>query len=302
MKLKINSNVPQADPYVIAHNGTYFMYVTGEDGVGVFTSKDFINWDYFGICYQNEGQKSYWAPSVIEIDNMFYMYVSSMPIGESDTHLQRIQVAISDSPCGPFKFHNYLLPAFSIDAHVVKSGKDLYIFYSENNYEAKRAGTYIYLRKLITPYEASKNKKCVVRPTLDEEIYLRDRFKKGQHWHTIEGPFYLRSGEYHYLMYSGACYGNDTYFIGYSVAKGDTDDLLSLDFRKYPSDDIYEPLITKDKYEEGTGHNSVLKIKDKHYVIYHGRDYNDERDIVDLRTARICELIINNGTLNISHR
>ena len=41
-----------------------------------------------------------------------------------------------------------------------------------------------------------------MRPTIDEEIYQKDRFKKGQHWHTIEGAFYFYKEGTHYLMYS----------------------------------------------------------------------------------------------------
>lgn len=62
-----------------------------------------------------------------------------------------------------------------------------------------------------------------MRPTINEEIYQKDRFKKGQHWHTIEGAFYFYKEGTHYLMYSGACYQNPTYFIGYSIAHGPED-------------------------------------------------------------------------------
>lgn len=94
---------------------------------------------------------------------------------------------------------------FSIDPHVVKSGNDLYIFYSLNDYDAKRAGTLIVLDKMKDPLEVENKPKVVVRATLDEEIFMKDRFKKGQHWHTIEGAYYFRKGDYHYILYSGNC-------------------------------------------------------------------------------------------------
>ena len=43
----------------------------------------------------------------------------------------------------------------------------------------------------------------VVRPTMDEEIFMRDRFEKGKDWYTVEGAFYFRKGDWHYVTYSG---------------------------------------------------------------------------------------------------
>ncbi len=302
MKFNITSNYSQPDPYVISSKGKYYMYVTGKEGVDVYVSNDFFSWERFGVCYSKEGEYEYWAPSIIEIDGKYYMYVSSMPIDKVDTHEQRIQVAVSDSPTGPFEFIKFILPPFSIDPHVVKSGNDLYIFYSVNDYEANRAGTLIVVSKMISPVEVKQEQKVVVRATLDEEIFKRDRFKKGQHWHTIEGAFYLRKGNYHYVMYSGNCYENENYFIGYSVAIGDSDDLTKLDFKKYPDDNTYSPLIRKNDIEEGTGHNSVLVVDGKTYVIYHGRDYDNNNNLVDKRTARYCEICLDKEIIRIIKR
>ena len=38
----------------------------------------------------------------------------------------------------------------------------------------------------------------VVRPTMDEEIFMRDRFEKGKDWYTVEGAFYFRKGDWHF--------------------------------------------------------------------------------------------------------
>lgn len=302
MKLNINQNQSQADPYVIQEGDKYYMYVTGEEGVFLYESDNFYDWKEIGICYKKEKEKSYWAPAIIKIEDKFYLYVSSMPFNKEDTHEQRLQVAVSSSPKGPFEFICFILPAFSIDAHVVKSGNDLYLFYSTNDYDTPRAGTYIVLDKMVSPIEVRGKPKAIVRPTLDEEIYLKDRFKKGQHWHTIEGAFYFREGDYHYVMYSGNCYQNENYFIDYSVAYGHTDDLTQLNFKKYPSDNIYKPLIRKNDIEEGTGHNSLLRVKDKIYVVYHGRDYHSKNQAEDKRTARICEIKTNKEIIEVIDR
>ena len=191
MKLNINQSSSQADPYVISHNNEYFMYVTGANGVDLYFSKDSLNWDRIGICYKKENEKQYWAPCVIELDGIFYMYVSSMPIGKEDTHEQRIQVAKSNSPYGPFEFIDFLIKPFSIDPHVVVSGNNLFMFYSTNNYDKGRVGTYVVVDKMLSPTKMNNNPQSVVVPTLDEEIFMKDRFKKGQHWHNSKWEFFI---------------------------------------------------------------------------------------------------------------
>ena len=52
----------------------------------------------------------------------------------------------------------------------------------------------------------------VLLASIDEEIFSRDRYKKGQHWHTLEGAFWFKEGEWQYLMYSGGRYEDETYF------------------------------------------------------------------------------------------
>ena len=71
---------------------------------------------------------------------------------------------------------------------------------------------------------------------------MRDRFRKGQHWHTIEGAFYFSEGDYHYVIYSGNCYQNEYYFLGYAAAKTSERDLTKIKFEKMPDSNTYAPL------------------------------------------------------------
>ena len=302
MKLNICQNRSQGDPYVIKANGKYYLYATHRDGVQIYVSDNKHDWEYKGLCYVREGQKEYWAPAVIELEGKYYMYVSTMPNESDDVHEQYIQVAVCDTPDGNYQYLNDLTAPFSIDAHVVKSGDDLYMFYSVNDYEAVRAGTLIVVDKMVSPTEMVGEPKIVVRATLDEEIFMKDRFKVGQHWHTLEGAFYFRKGNYHYVMYSGNCFENENYYLGYAVAYGDTFDLQALEFKKYPNEETYYPLVRKNEVEEGTGHNSVLEEGGRYYVFYHGRDLTKRVEGCDVRTARICELELDNEKINVINR
>ena len=289
----------QADPYMLKGNdGRFYLYATK----GQVYSSDalFGEWKYEGIRLNMPGQKVCWAPSVIEIDGTYYMYYSSMDESCEEEHGQAMRVAVSDSPLGPFEYKKTLLPPFAIDAHVVSVPSGMYMFYCNNDYEAERAGTRILCDRMTDPFTMEGTPACVVPPTLDEEIYMRDPFGKGQHWHTVEGAFYFFHEEIHFLMYSGACYQNPTYFVGYCTAEGPEDaDLCKLQWEKYPDSHTYAPLLAKNDFIEGTGHNSVIFDRGKCYIVYHGRDHGDIEMEEDTRSARIDEMKIDGKRLSV---
>lgn len=95
-------------------------------------------------------------------------------------------------------------------------------------------------------------------------------------------------------MYSGNCYENEYYFVGYAYAHTSENDLTKIKFQKYPSDDVYKPLLAKNEFEEGTGHNSVIEHNGEFYAVYHGRDWKPKTEgYTEYRTARICKLNVN---------
>lgn len=206
-------------------------------------------------------------------------------------------VAVADSPSGPFIFKRKMLDEFSIDAHVVENETGLYMFYAKDNLEDERMGTRVYVDKMLDPYTFAGNPKEVIRPTLDEEIFMKNKYGDGRDWHTIEGPFYFKEGDYHYIIYSGACYQNESYHLGYSYAKSDENDLTKLNFIKRTDEVGFSPLLFKNEYEEGTGHNSLIKYKNEYYILYHGRDVGIDDSQKDRRTARICRLKANGTSL-----
>lgn len=288
----------QADPYIFCDGGRYYLYCTGADGVHCFTSNKLSDFDYVGIVCRDERECQYWAPCVTKFDGKFYMYYSSMPKESDDVHTQQLKVATSDSPIGPFVFQNTLADPFSIDADIALTDGGRYLFYSVNDYNADRVGTKIVLDRMTSPTSLEKNPKTAVRPTLDEEIFCRDRFKVGEHWHTIEGANFFCENGWYYLLFSGNCYENNNYYVGYSRAPATSDDLLEIEFKKYPDDSTYHPLLCSDGIELGTGHNSTIKVDGQWYIVYHGRDNSDDLS-EECRTARIAKLIVSDGVLSV---
>ncbi len=306
--LEVNKEnyIGQADPFILKSNGKFYIYTTGDDGIYAYSSEDlFSGWKFEGMVFTFSEVKEFWAPSVIEINGKFYMYCSFEFYGDTPDkggHRQTMHVSSADNPLGPFENAKQLLHPFSIDSHVVKNENGMFIFYSTNNFDWDRPGTYIAVDRLLDPYTAEGKPHTVVVPTLDEEIYRRDRYKKGQHWHTIEGAFYFKEGDWQYVMYSGSCYENENYFIGYARAKTNEKDLTKIDFKKYPDDNTYAPVISSNEWEEGAGHHSMIKYNGDWYAIYHARNREDDGLKGDRRNARICKLIVKDGIIKADRK
>ena len=297
MKLKFDTDRhSQPDPFIFEDEGLFYIYATNGEGVDVYVSDDiFGEWKYRGLATSFEKGFGFWAPSVIKIDGKYYMYVSFAQEGK----YQYMHVSSSDSPLGPFKNEKCLYEHFSIDSHIVQTDKGLFLWYAKDNLESDRKGTRVFIDRMIDPYTPEYDPKEVIVPDFDEEKYT-PHCKPGRDWYTIEGPFWFKDGEWQYLMYSAGCFQDDTYHIGYAVAKSDETDLKKVDFVKVKDGDKFSPLIIKNSFEEGTGHHSVIKYNGEYYAIYHGRDLKPCKDegYVERRTARICKLSVKDGVIS----
>lgn len=296
MKLKISEIMAQPDPFMCKVEGGWAIYVTGDSGIGAyFCDTPFGNWEYRGLVYQKEGFHQYWAPCLYYEDGWYYLYLSCKPV-DSHVENEKLRVARSKDPFGKFEDVKPLFDYFSIDAHVVRTQAGLYLWYAMDNTHCDRVGTRIVVQKMADPVTVVGEPVEKVIPSFDEEIFQRDRYKPGQHWHTIEGPFWLEVDGWQYVMYSGACFENETYHIGYAAAKTQQPDLLSVDYEKYSKNGAFSPLMTKNEVEEGVGHHSVICHEGQYYAIYHARDY-DSTLAGDQRTARVCKLCFHGGVI-----
>lgn len=303
LKIDKENYVGQADPYILKHNGKFYIYTTGTDGIYAHSCNSLLgDWKFEGRIFTIEGEEHFWAPSVIFHEGKFYMYFSfeyyeAQP--DKGGHHQAMHVAESKNPLGPFTNAKPILEPFSIDSHIVKTEAGLFLFYSPNTFEGDRIGTYIAVRKMADPYTPVGEAVPVVTASLDEEIFRRDRYKKGQHWHTIEGAYWFQEGEWQYLMYSGGRYEDETYFVGYAAAKTTEQDLTKVKFSKMPDRETYAPILSSNSWEEGTGHNSVIKEDGQYYIVYHGRNVDADGLSGDRRNARIAKMYVDDGKIRI---
>lgn len=295
MKLNITPHRSQPDPFIFEDGGKFYLYVTAGPGVDAYSADDpFGEWKYEGVVGSVEGGRSFWAPSIVKYGGKYYIYVSC----DLDGVFEHMQVMEGDSPLGPFGNTKKLYDEFSIDSHVVETEAGLFLWYAKDNRDTDRIGTRVYVDKLLDPYTPANDPQEKIVPTFDEEIFMRNRFGDSRDWHTIEGAFWFRKDGWQYVMYSGACYENDTYHIGYAAAKTDEADLTKVDYIKHTEAGKFDPVMIKNEWEEGVGHHSVLLYKGEYYAVYHGRDIvNDGALKGDRRTARICKLHVADGII-----
>ena len=296
MKLNFGSiRKSQPDPFIFEDNGRFYLYVTAYAGVEAYSADSpFGEWQFEGIVCTIGTHRHYWAPSIIRLDGVYYLYVSCQDEGM----FQYLHAAKSDSPLGPFTEAKCLFDRFSIDSHVVQTEAGLFLWYAEDNTDTDRIGTRVFVDRMLNPMTPAYQPREVIVPTMDEEIFMRNRYGDGKDWHTIEGAFWFRKDGWQYVMYSGACFQNDTYHIGYAAARTDETDLTKVDFVKHTENGGFAPVMMGNEYEEGVGHHSVLYYNGQYYAVYHARDIDPDPALQgDKRTARICKLHVQDGII-----
>lgn len=288
------SNTTKPDPFILQVNGKYYCYSTHRDGVKVSVSDDLINFEDKGFAYICEEEKDFWAPATLYYNGVYYLYFSSGPKYNNDTLEECLKVATSDNPLGPFNFEKLFFNYFSIDAQPYFYNGELYLFYSTNvlGCDDYRPGTCILVDKMKNPLELEGNPKVVVSPSINEEVFQKNRFNDNRDWHTIEGASIIERNGKLYILYSANCYLNENYFINYSV--GDLkEDLRDIEFEKYPDNYTYHALMKKNNLVSGTGHNSVCKGPDliEDFIVYHGRNndiqFDEEKEQRTMRVDRL---------------
>ncbi|TDC83141.1 hypothetical protein E1193_09665 [Micromonospora sp. KC606] len=285
------------DPFVLRFRGRYWCYSSDAAGVNVSVSSDLVTWEFLGHALQVDGRSDYWAPCVIYVSGTFWMYFSNRPAGSEDPHEEVLQVATSDHPEGPFTMRRALFDTFSIDPHVVRDPDtgEYVMFYSTNDVtglSSDNAGTSIVVDRMVAMDRLLGQPRPVVVPTLDEEIFQRNRFGDGRDWYTVEGATFITHGDTAFLTYSGNAYVGEDYFIGYARAAL-SGPVADLSWRKFPEDFGYAPLVRRNAVVEGTGHNCVVRAPNlvDDWIVYHGRDVAQPLDpAVEQRVMRIDHL------------
>lgn len=270
MEIKLRNNPVldgyYADPDVLYSNKTkkYYLYPTsdGFDGWGgyyfkTFSSPDLKNWTDEGVILDLKkdvtwADRNAWAPTITEKkvknDYNYYYYF---------TAAQKIGVAVSDHPAGPFKDSGK--PLINTKPQGVKGGQEIdpAVFT-----DPKTGKSYLYWGNGYLAV-AELNKDMVSLKKNTTRVLETDASYR-------EGCYvFYRNGIY-YFLWSEDDTRSENYRVRYGTSKSPVGPIdireNNLILQKDPAQGIY-----------GTGHNSVLQIpgKDEWYIVYHRFSYPD---------------------------
>lgn len=256
MKTYKNPVCRGADPFVILHNGIYYLYATSapSEGFKVYASENLVSWEDKGMCLKKEdvmGENNFWAPEVMFYGGLFYM------IYTSECHLG---IAVADSPLGPFvqKEKKWLIDGQAIDGHFFIDDDNVYLYYNPWDVN-KIAG--VKMNADMLSVDESTRKNLITPGELDWE-------ESEKNVKICEGPFVIKHNGYYYLSYSCNDYRNIDYCLGCAVS----DSPLG-NFRKFD-----RPILKKSDKIVGTGHHSFTTTKDgnSYICVYHCHGSTEE--------------------------
>lgn len=255
-----------ADPDVLYSKKTkkFYIYPTsdGFDGWGgtyfkTFSSMDLKNWKDEGVILDLKKDVSWanrnaWAPTIAEKEvkgNYKYYYYF--------TAAQKIGVAVSDLPTGPFVDSGK--PLLSAKPEGIKHGQviDPAVFT-----DPKTGKSYIYWGNGFLAATQLNEDMISLEENTTKILKTDKTFREGTY-------VFFRKGIY-YFLWSEEDTRSENYRVRYGTSYSPIGPISISDnnliLQKDPSNGIY-----------GTGHNSVLQIpgKDEWYVVYHRFSYPD---------------------------
>lgn len=266
-----------ADPFVLAHDGSYYAYGTAPGAGGTvpaLRSPDLVHWSPLGdvLVPLAAGVEAYWAPEVAVEDGTFYLYYSA---GQAEGEGHQVRVATASRPEGPFVDSGAVLAPeepFSIDAHPFRDDDGRwYLFYCRDFLDAGgRPGTGIVVDELVGMTALAGTPRVVLRPHADWHLYAANRRWYGRtwDWYTVEGPFVRKHDGRYYCFFSGGAWREPNYGVGYAVA----DEPLG-PYRE-PAGDGPAVMRTVPGRVVGPGHASVVASPSgaSDYLVYHAWD------------------------------
>ncbi len=245
-----------ADPYILQHEGKYYMYSTNAptEGYKVYESSDLVKWTDKGFCLRNgdvygspTSSQGFWAPEVYFIEGRFYMFY---------TVHENIGVAVADSPLGPFKKHSegFLFPGKrAIDANLfIDDDGQMYLYYVISN-----NGNDIYGAKFDLKTLTVSEERLIISPTANTWEWVGDAGR------VAEGPCMLKHNGHYYLTYSANGYPSHDYAVGYAVSSSPLSG-----FERFEGNPILSKSIAAGVF--GPGHHSFMtSAGGELFIVYH---------------------------------
>lgn len=275
-----------ADPTVRCFEGKLYLYpshdipcIEGKGFVGfcmpdyhVFSSSDFTSWKDHGVIFGHndvawveKGSYRMWAPDCVYKNGKYYYFFPAWAIEKINGKGQRIGVAISETPYGPFKPQpEFLKGVAGIDPNVyIDDDGKAYMYWAENRV--------IYAAQLKDNMLELATEPIVVNiKGID-----KNKFKEGPFVFKRDGKIYLT------FPYIPKTTEQLVYAIGDSPL----------------GDFTYKGVIMKEwKNKCYTNHQSIVEYKNQWYLFYHHNVLSPDSD--KRRSAMADSLFFNpDGTI-----
>ncbi|MFD1602174.1 family 43 glycosylhydrolase [Flavobacterium artemisiae] len=265
---KINNNPVlegyYADPEILYSNKTkkYYIYPTSDgfnDWSGyyfkTFSSDNLVDWKDEGIILDLKkdvpwGNRNAWAPCIVEKKikgkyQYFYYFTAAQKIG----------VAVSDHPTGPFKDSGKAIVASKPEG--IKDGQEID---PDVFTDPKTGKSYLYWGNMYMAVAELNPDMVSIKEGSTKIIEVNKSFREGTY-------VIYRNGKYYFFWSE-----DDTRSPNYKVRYGISDSPLGP--LEIPENNIVIQGIPK-QVIYATGHNSVLQIpgKDEWYIVYHRFSY-----------------------------
>lgn len=266
--LKINNNPVlegyYADPEILYSNKTkkYYLYPTSDgfnDWSGyyfkTFSSDNLVDWKDEGVILDLKkdvpwGNRNAWAPCIVEKKikgkyKYFYYFTAAQKVG----------VAVSDNPTGPFKDSGKAIVAKRPES--INDGQEID---PDVFTDPKTGKSYLYWGNMYMAFAELNPDMVSLKEGSTKIIQVNKSFREGTY-------VIYRNGKYYFFWSE-----DDTRSPNYKVRYGISDSPLGP--LEIPQNNIViQGIPNKGIY--ATGHNSVLQIpnKDEWYIVYHRFSY-----------------------------
>lgn len=240
----------RADPDIRVFGDTYYIYPTSDKpnwnttDFSCWSSKDLIHWKNEGIILDVAHNLSWanikaWAPTAAEKNGKYYFYFVAN---------ERIGVATSDSPTGPFVdalghplIDKNTFRTYPIDPDVfIDDDGQAYLYYGNNHLAVVK----------LNPDMVSLNGAPV-------EIQVPDKANPFR-----EGIYVIKRKGLYYFMWSVDDARSDNYHVAYGTSHSPLGPI------EISPDNV---VLIKHGLAKGTAHHSVVNVPgtDRWYIVYH---------------------------------
>ncbi|MDA3962360.1 MAG: glycoside hydrolase family 43 protein [Planctomycetota bacterium] len=247
-----------ADPFILNADGRYWLIATAVAADGrylpIYVSDNCQDWKFVRGAVERGApgawnRYNFWAPEILHYQGQYWLYYTAKPTNDDNNAGNRVGLAVSDSPAGPYQDCGVLVDHASLDASpFCDADGQLWLYYVTDHGSLREyAPGKIWVDRLLSPSQVADEAKLIVE-------------RHG--WQ--EGPVLWpdERGRYR-LTFSLGCWKDDSYHVAQAVADRPDGPFVE-------SDSI---ILRSSATVKGPGHHNFFTGPDgATWIVYHGWD------------------------------